>query len=58
LSVSVKTISTHRARIFEKMRMKNPATLAAYVVRHRFSGDASPADCSWSFTTGCQVSAE
>jgi len=37
LSVSVKTISTYRARIFEKMRMKNPATLAAYVVRHRLA---------------------
>jgi two-component system, NarL family, invasion response regulator UvrY len=37
LSVSVKTISTYRARIFEKTRMKNPAALAAYVVRHRLA---------------------
>jgi DNA-binding NarL/FixJ family response regulator len=34
LSLSVKTISTYRTRIFEKMRMKRPAELAAYVVRH------------------------
>lgn len=34
LALSVKTISTYRARIFEKMQMKSPAELAAYVVRH------------------------
>ncbi len=34
LSLSVKTISTYRARIFEKMQMKCPAQLAAYAVRH------------------------
>jgi DNA-binding NarL/FixJ family response regulator len=34
LTLSVKTISTYRARIFEKMRMKTPAELAAYVVRN------------------------
>jgi DNA-binding NarL/FixJ family response regulator len=37
LSLSVKTISTYRARIFEKMHMKSPAELAAYVVRNRLS---------------------
>jgi two-component system invasion response regulator UvrY len=37
LSVSAKTISTYRERIFEKMRMNNPAALAAYVVRHRLA---------------------
>jgi len=34
LSLSVKTVSTYRARIFEKMQMKCPAQLAAYAVRH------------------------
>ena len=37
LALSVKTISTYRARIFEKMHMKSPAELAAYVVRNRLS---------------------
>jgi DNA-binding NarL/FixJ family response regulator len=37
LTLSVKTVSTYRARIFEKMRMKSPAELAAYVVRNRLS---------------------
>jgi len=37
LALSVKTISTYRARIFEKMQMKSPAELAAYVVRNRLS---------------------
>jgi two-component system invasion response regulator UvrY len=32
LSLSVKTISTHRARILEKMRMKNNAELTRYVL--------------------------
>jgi two-component system, NarL family, invasion response regulator UvrY len=35
LALSVKTISTYRARIFEKMQMKSPAEIAAYVVRNR-----------------------
>jgi DNA-binding NarL/FixJ family response regulator len=37
LGLSVKTVSTYRARIFEKMGMKSPAELAAYVVRNRLS---------------------
>ena len=37
LALSVKTISTYRARLYEKMRMKSPAELAAYVVRNRLS---------------------
>jgi len=37
LALSVKTISTYRARIFDKMHMKSPAELAAYVVRNRLS---------------------
>jgi two-component system invasion response regulator UvrY len=37
LALSVKTISTYRARIFEKMRMRSPAEVAAYVVRNQLS---------------------
>jgi len=34
LFLSVKTISTHRARILEKMRMKNSAQLMHYAIKH------------------------
>ena len=34
LSLSVKTISTYRARILEKMRMRTNAELTYYAVRH------------------------
>lgn len=34
LSLSVKTISTHRSRILKKMKMKNNAQLIRYAVRH------------------------
>jgi DNA-binding NarL/FixJ family response regulator len=37
LSLNVKTISTYRTRIFEKMQMNTAAELAAYVVRNRLS---------------------
>jgi DNA-binding NarL/FixJ family response regulator len=37
LSLSIKTVSTYRSRIFEKMQMKSPAELAAYVVREGLS---------------------
>jgi DNA-binding NarL/FixJ family response regulator len=37
LALSVKTVSTYRARIFEKMRMRSPAEVAAYVVRNQLS---------------------
>jgi len=37
LALSVKTISTYRARIYEKMQMKSPAELATYVVRNGLS---------------------
>ena len=37
LALSVKTVGTYRARIFEKMRLKSPAELAGYVVRNRLS---------------------
>jgi DNA-binding NarL/FixJ family response regulator len=35
LSLSVKTISTYRARILEKMGMKNNAELMYYAIQHR-----------------------
>ena len=35
LGVSVKTVSTYRARIFLKMDVQSPAELAAYAVRHK-----------------------
>ena len=34
LSLSVKTVSTYRARILEKMKMRTNAELTYYVVRH------------------------
>ena len=37
LSLSIKTVSTHRARIFEKMQMTSAAQLAAYAVRNRLA---------------------
>ena len=37
LGLSVKTVSTYRARIFEKMQMKSSAELAAYVVRNQLA---------------------
>jgi two-component system invasion response regulator UvrY len=35
LSLSVKTVSTHRSRILEKMRMKTNAELIHYAIRHQ-----------------------
>lgn len=35
LSVSVSTVSTHRARAMEKMHMKNNAELVQYAIWHR-----------------------
>lgn len=35
LSLSVNTISTYRARIFEKLRLRNNVELAAYATRHQ-----------------------
>lgn len=34
LSLSVKTISTHRTRILKKMKMKNNAQLIRYAIKH------------------------
>ena len=44
LSLSVKTVSTHKTRIMEKMNLSNPAELVRYAVRHKLideSGDPS-----------------
>ena len=35
LSLSVKTISTHKTRVLQKMRMSNAAELIHYAMRHR-----------------------
>jgi two-component system, NarL family, invasion response regulator UvrY len=37
LNLSVKTVSTYRTRILEKMRMKNNAELTHYVIIHQLS---------------------
>jgi DNA-binding NarL/FixJ family response regulator len=39
LNLSVKTVSTHKARILEKMNMSNPAELVRYAIRHRLVDD-------------------
>jgi len=43
LSLSVKTVSTHKANLMEKMRIDNQAELVRYAVRHKLideTGDA------------------
>ena len=35
LSLSVKTVSTYRARILDKMRLRTSAELMRYVIEHR-----------------------
>jgi DNA-binding NarL/FixJ family response regulator len=40
LNLSVKTVSTHKARLMEKMGMENQAELVRYAVRHRLVDDA------------------
>lgn len=39
LSLSVKTVSTHKARIMQKMNMSNPAELIRYAIHHRLVDD-------------------
>jgi len=39
LSLSVKTVSTHKARIMQKMSMSNPAELIRYAIKHRLIDD-------------------
>jgi DNA-binding NarL/FixJ family response regulator len=40
LSLSVKTVSTHKARILQKMNMSNPADLIRYALHHRLIEDS------------------
>ena len=35
LSLSIKTVSTYRSRILEKMRMKNSAELTYYAIKNQ-----------------------
>ena len=44
LSLSVKTVSTHKARIMQKMSMSNPAELVRYALRHRLIDDPDTPD--------------
>jgi len=39
LNLSVKTVSTHKARIMQKMNMSNPAELVRYAIKHRLIDD-------------------
>jgi DNA-binding NarL/FixJ family response regulator len=39
LNLSVKTVSTHKARIMQKMNMTNPAELIRYAINHRLVDD-------------------
>jgi DNA-binding NarL/FixJ family response regulator len=39
LHLSAKTISTHKARLMEKLRVENNAELVRYAVRHRLGDD-------------------
>ena len=43
LNLSVKTVSTHKARILQKMNMTNPAELVRYAIRHRLVADSDSA---------------
>jgi DNA-binding NarL/FixJ family response regulator len=39
LNLSVKTVSTHKAHIMQKMNMSNPAELIRYAMKHRLIDD-------------------
>jgi len=39
LNLSVKTVSTHKARLMEKMGIDNPAELVRYALKHRLVDD-------------------
>ena len=41
LALSVKTVSTHKARILEKMGMSSQADLVRYAVKHKLTDDAA-----------------
>ena len=40
LNLSPKTVSTHKARILEKMHMSNQAELIRYAIEHKLAGIA------------------
>ena len=42
LSLSVKTVSTHKARILQKMNLHNRADLIRYAISHRLTDDPEP----------------
>ncbi len=39
LNLSVKTVSTHKARILQKMNLQNQSELVRYAIQHRLLGD-------------------
>jgi DNA-binding NarL/FixJ family response regulator len=41
LNLSVKTVSTHKARLMEKMELANQAELIHYAIRHRLTDDSA-----------------
>jgi DNA-binding NarL/FixJ family response regulator len=41
LILSVKTVSTHKARLMEKMGLANQTELVGYAIRHRLGDDSS-----------------
>jgi len=41
LNLSVKTVSTHKTRILEKMNLANTAELIHYAIRHDLTADGS-----------------
>jgi len=43
LNLSVKTVSTHKARLLEKMGMETQAEMIRYALRHRLVDDPDPA---------------
>jgi DNA-binding NarL/FixJ family response regulator len=43
LSLSVKTISTHKTRIMAKLQLDSTAALIRYGMEHRLHGEESPA---------------
>jgi DNA-binding NarL/FixJ family response regulator len=40
LKLSVKTVSSHKANLMQKMGLQNPAELVRYAMRHGLGGDA------------------
>jgi len=44
LNLSVKTISTHKTHVLEKMKLSNPAELVRYAIAHHLLDDPASAD--------------